>query len=280
MTPTKLRDKRATMKPHVLLLIAIAITAFSGCASDATPTPTLVPYVDIHAEYGKPFDLHLTNSALLFADDQPYRLDFTNMVSDSRCAVGNECLRPDVAVIEVTLTNLSSAAGSVTHNLFFDAGPSTTILGPFTVQVLALSPPVEQVTSPSDYVLTLLVISTPVVGRLDVRMTSSTTSAKTGDQVTYTASADGSRLPQYTLTVNGVVVGVLRYDGTLVRGAQTPIIELVAWEAGHSEASWTIKPLGPGSFNLQVLVTGEIVIGNEGEVVFAEGIGTDSLSVD
>jgi hypothetical protein len=282
MTPTKLRNKRATMKPRLLLLtaIAIAITAVSGCASDATPTPTLVPYVDLHSEHGKPFDLRLTNSAFLFAGDQTYRLDFTNMVSDSRCAIGNECLRPDVAVVEVTLTNLSSGAGSVTHSLFFDAGPSEAILGPFTVQVLAVAPAVEEVVSPSEYAVTLLVHVTPAADSLDVQMTSSGTSAKVGDHVTYTASASaaGFSRAQYILLVNGVIVGITHYDGTLSSSSRTPVIELIDWTANATSASWTIEVRADGAFEMEASILA-LVDGDQG-VVSAQGRDGAQLSVN
>lgn len=268
------------MKFHSLLLLAIAITAFSGCANDATPTPTLGPYVDFLPEDGKPFDLGLTNSAFLLAGDQPYRLDFTNMVSDSRCVVGSECLRPDVAVIEVTLTNLSSGAGSVTHNLFFDDGPSEAVLGPFTVQVLALAPAVEEVASPSEYVVTLIVHVTPESDSLDVQMTSSATSSKVGDQVTYTASASASELlrAQYTLSINGVVVGITRYDSTLSRSSRTPVIELIAWTADSTSASWIVLLHAEGEFMVEASILGSVAQG--AGVMSARGTASSPLSVD
>lgn len=268
------------MNFRLLLLIAIAIAAFSGCASDATPTPTLGPFVDFHPEYGKPFDLQLTNSAFLFSDQQPYRFDFTNIVSDSRCPVGTECLRPDVAVIEVTLTNLAQGGAAETHNLFFDAGPSEAIAGPFTVQVLAIAPSVEEVTSPSDYIVTLLVHTTPEVDSLDVRVTSSTTMSQVGDQVTYTASAGGAEFSraQYTLLVNGVVVGVTRYDGTLSRSSQTPVTELVDWTADATSASWTIEVLAEGEFEMEASILASV--DGDPRVTSARGAASTPLSVN
>jgi hypothetical protein len=212
----------------------------------------------MYLELGNPFNLPLTNSALLSTNDQPYRLDFTNIVSDSRCPVGTECLRPDVAIVEVTLTDLGTNADPVTHLLFFDSGPSETIVGPFTIQVLALAPPAEQVRSPDDYLLTLVAKAIPTASNLDVQMISSATNVQVGDRVTYTATAAGVSRAQYTLTVNGVVVGITRFDGALIREAQTQMVELIDWTADASSASWTVEVLAVGEFQMEASISGSV----------------------
>jgi hypothetical protein len=269
------------MKRSLLLVAAIAITAISACADQATPTPTLAPNVDIHP-YGVPFDLRVADSAFLFADGEPYRLDLASIASDSRCPAAAECLRPDVAVIEVTLTDLAPNGGTETHNLFFDSGRSEAAVGPFTVQVLELTPTVGEVTSPADYVVTLLTHETPAEKSLDVQVGSSATRAQVRDRVTYTARASSATGPlshaQYTLTASNAVVGITRDDGTLTRGSQTAVIELVEWTADDEGASWTIEVLSVGEFEMEVSILASIAGGQS--VVWGQGGDSASLSVN
>jgi hypothetical protein len=244
------------MKLTLAILATLTALFFAACSSsdEPDPTPTLGASVDLHVERGKPFDLRISNSALLLADGDPYRLDFTNVIADSRCPADGECLRPDVAIFEFTLTDLDSDDGSTIHQMFFDAGPSEAVVGPFTVQLLAVTPTVEDASSPSDYVLTLLAGVTPEPSSLIVNMTSTATSATTGDRVTYTLNVEGVSRPQYTLTTGGALLGIVRHDGTLTRGSQTPVFDLLDWSADETHASWTVEVLSPGEFQIQAAV--------------------------
>ncbi len=257
------------MKLRLLLLTTVVIAAAAACVNDSTPT--LDSSLESAVQHGKPFNLHLANSVVVFANGQSYRLDFTKVVGDSRCAVGEDCLRPNAVILEVSLANLSTSDEATVHTLFFDSGLSEGIVGPFTVQILGIAPTIEKMSSSDDYVITLTANITPVGNSLDVKMTSTSTNVNVGDLVTYTASAVDAGSVQYSLMLESIVVGVLRQDGTLVRGSQTPVIELIEWAAGPSEASWTIRPLYAGSFRIQVAVTGEVLVGDKGEFSFVQG---------
>jgi hypothetical protein len=265
------------MKSRLLFLNMVAVTLVAACGTNVTPTPTLAPLVDLHVADHEPFDLRLTNSALLFADDQPYRLDFTSVLADSRCPVGAECLRPDAAIFDITLSDLGADGGTESYQLFFDSGPSEGIVGPFTVQILAITPDVEEVHSPSDYVVTLVVSTTPVEASIDVHMASSASTVVSGDRVTYTASATGLARAQYTLSVDGVIVGITRHDGTLTRNSQTPVIELIDWSADATNASWTIEVRSPGAFVMEASIIGKD--GGEEGSGSATGSGSAALTV-
>ena len=251
-----------TIKSRLLLLATISIISTVACSNTATPTITSLPnsmpnsLPGLEIEHGKQFDLQLSNSALLSANDQKYLLSFTNVLADSRCPVGTECLRPDTAIIEVTLTELGTNANPVAHLLFVDPGTSEFAAGPFTLQVLALHPPVEKVSSSENYFLTLLASITSKAPSFAVDFTSSTKAAKVGDQVIYKTTAAGLSRAHYTLTMDSVVIGITSFDGNLVRGPQTPIVKLVAWSADSISASWTIEILATGSFTLESSIFG------------------------
>ena len=251
-----------TIQLRLLLLATIIITNTVACSNNVTPALTPIPtstpnsLPDLEIEHGKRFDLQLSNSTLLSANGQTYLLSFTNVLADSRCPIGTECLRPDTAIIEVALTDLGSDANPVAHLLFLDPGTSDFAAGPFTLQVLALYPPVEKVSSSEDYSLTLLASITPKPSSLDVDFTSSTMTAKVGDQVIYKATAAGLSRAHYTLTMDSVVIGITSFDGSLVRGAQTPIAKLVASSSDSISASWTIEVLAAGSFTMEGSILG------------------------
>jgi hypothetical protein len=242
------------MKLRLMFLTIIVVTSVAGCGANMTPSPTMEPQVDRPSTLGEPFTLHPSNSAFLEAGGQPYLLDFKKVLADSRCPVGIECLRPDAAIIEVTLSGPGFGSGTESYQLFFDSGPSEGIVGPFTVQILAITPDVEHVMSPSDYAIHLVVRASPVEANIDVQMTSSASIAVVGDRVTYTVSAAGLAHAQYTLSVNGVIVGIMQHDGTLTRDSQTPVIELLDWSADASNASWTIDVLTAGTFVMEASI--------------------------
>ena len=266
------------MQLHLLFLTIIAAALVTACGSNVAPTPKLESQIDLHATLGEPFTLHPSGSALLEAGEQRYRFDLKNILADSRCPSGTECLRPNIAIIEVTLTGLGLEASTEPYQLFFDPGSSEEVVGPFTVQILAITPDVEHVEFSSDYAISLLVTATPVEASLDVHMTSSASFASVGERVIYTASAVGLAHAQYTLSVNGAVVGIMRHDGTLRRSSQTLVIELVDWSANATNASWTIEVLTPGVFVMEASILA-LDGGGHGSQSVA-GAGRETLTVE
>jgi hypothetical protein len=263
----------------------LLITLLGACAAEPTPTPTPTPrpQVDIHVSAEEPFVLGLGDSAFLFANDHPYRLDFDGVVGDSRCPVGSECLRPDVAILEFTLTDFDSSEEPVAQQLFFDSGQSSAPIGPFSIQILSLLPRVEDVDSPDLYRVTLLSNVTPENPspvELDIAMTASTQTAAVGDRVAYTASAAGAGRAQYSLLLNQAVVGILRYDGKLARGPQTSVIDLVEWEVDEHGARWVITPLVEGEFVVDIVVRGAIEVSTTAENRFIAGKRAGTLTVE
>jgi hypothetical protein len=242
------------MQVHLLFLTIIAAVLVTACGDYVTPTPKLEPQIDLHPALGEPFTLHPSDSALLETGEKRYRFDLKKVLADSRCPAGTECLRPNIAIIEIALTSLGLEGRAESYELFFDPGPSEGVVGPFTVQILAITPDVEHVESSFDYAISLLVTATPTDANLDVHMTSTASIAAVGDSVTYGASAAGLAHAQYTLSVNGAVVGITRHDGTLTRSSQTPVIELVGWSADSTNASWTIQVLTPGVFVMEASI--------------------------
>ena len=257
-------------------LLTVLATLLTIAACSPGPTPTLAPNTDLHPELGKPFDLRIGDSA--FIDAVGYRIDVKGVPSDSRCPDEGECLQPDVAIVAIEVRE-TAASEPRPHQIFFDPGTSVTTIGGYDIQVLELRPPFDEVRGPADYVVTLLVTRTQPDLILDPRMTSTSGSVRTGGEVTFTASADGSGLAQYTLTANEAVIGISRYDGTLVRGSQSPVIELVSWTADAQQATWTVRMLNTGRFTMTASVSGEVPIGG-GAFAFAHGAASAQLTVE
>lgn len=258
-----------------LLVIPVLVLAMAACSSSATPTPTLSPNADLHPTLGEPFVMRIGNSA--FIDANGYRIDFVSVPSDSRCPKDAQCMQPDVALIGLKVRE-SATADAVSHNVFFDSSPSTETVGAYTIQVLGLQPRIEDVTDSANYVVTLLVTKPVDAPTLNPQVSYSASSAHPGDEVTFTAKSDGSGLTQYTLLANNVVIGILRYDGTLARGSQAPAIELAKWSADANQASWTIKSQDASDLTMTVEVSGKAKADSGGDA-FISGSATMHLSI-
>ena len=261
------------MPRTALSVLALAcLVVLAACGKDPTPTPSL----DLHPEMGKPFEMRIGDAA--FIDAQGYRVTFKSIESDSRCPPNGQCLHPDVAIIVLEIRPTASS-DAVEHKVFFDSGTSVESIEGYDVQILKLEPQVDKVKSPSDYVMTLVITKPTGTPTINPHVSYDRNYAKVGDVVTFTASSDGAGLAQYTLEASDVVVAILRYDGTLVRGPQTPVIELVDWSADADQATWKIKMLGAGVFSMKATVTGEVPIG-DGAYCFTFGNASTFLTVE
>lgn len=253
----------------LVILLTFTLTALAGCESDErsptppeltpTPTPTLRPHADLHTFLGEPFEMRLPRYSAYVGDE--FRVDFKSILADSRCPIDAACLVPNLAIIELGVLE-STSSTVATHQVFFDSGASVTTIGGYDIQVLALEPAAAEVTSPTDYRLTLLVTETPSLAPVDVDLTISTNDTTVGAPITIAANLAGTTHTQYMLLVEQAVVSVVRHDGTQVRGSQTPVIELRAANVHEGVSTWSIVGMEPDIYNFRVIVSGEAVDGS------------------
>lgn len=105
------------------------------------------------------------------------------------------------------------------------------------------------------------------------------TEVRVGDEFTVTTDAGGSGIPQYTLTLGGDLIAVTRYDGTLVADTPNDQFELSGWIAGPNEATWTVRALAAGEFEVRVFVSGEVGITPMGPFSFTSDSESFQLTV-
>lgn len=92
-----------------------------------------------------------------------------------------------------------------------------------------------------------------------------------GETVKVHTDSAGAGIPQYTLSVNGIVVSIIKWDGAFVQGNSSNIAEVASWESGPSSAEWHLKIHEPGDHLVTISVTGEVGAAPTGPFYFTSG---------
>ena len=79
-----------------------------------------------------------------------------------------------------------------------------------------------------------------------------------GETLTVHTDSGGSGIPQFTLSVDGVSISVVRWDGILVQESPSQVVEVVSWTAESMSAVWELKALQPGDHTIHLWVSGEV----------------------
>ena len=148
-------DALATVALTAVVLLVAACGGGDPTATPNPPTPTASR--DLFPTLGEPFEMRIGNS--VFIDAEGYRIDFTDVVSDSRCAVGVECVTAGRAVIELSIREAAAVPDALHLLAIGDAGPEPTAVdvGPYNIALEALAPQPHADGRELDYVATLVV---------------------------------------------------------------------------------------------------------------------------
>ena len=150
------------------------------------------------------------------------------------------------SLFAVALTASIAACGG-------DADDPTATVSPTDTTLAAASPTVEPFRT-----LTLQASLAPPV-------------VTAGGLVTVRTDSGGSGIPQYSLSVDDVVVSVIRWDNVLVQQNPSDTVEVVSWEAGGSTAEWELRIHEPGDHTVSLFVSGEVGASAGGPFYFTHG---------
>jgi hypothetical protein len=123
--------------PAVILTAITLIAACSSDGSDASPTTTPVPQQTTQAAPGETVTLAPGQSVGI--DGEDIELAFYQVVDESRCPEGAQCITAGTATVLMSLTGPDFDSGQIS---FFvpPGGSSTAVAGPYDVNLIALEP--------------------------------------------------------------------------------------------------------------------------------------------
>ncbi len=134
------RHARTLLRFGLPVVILTAITLIAACSSDepdAPPTVTPVPQQTTRAAPGETVTLAPGQSAEI--DGENVELAFYQVVDESRCPAGAQCITAGTATVLMSLTGSDFDSGQIS---FFvpPGGSSTAVAGPYDVNLIALEP--------------------------------------------------------------------------------------------------------------------------------------------
>lgn len=95
-----------------------------------------------------------------------------------------------------------------------------------------------------------------------------------GESLTVRTDSGGSKIPRYTLSVDGVEVAVTRWDGTLVKEKISGVVNVLSWTASADFATWELQALVTGDHTVTIHVSGEVAAVANGASQFNSGSQT------
>ena len=125
------------MDARVGIVAMACLAAFAGCAATPAAAPGAAPPGAVPPSTGAEIQLQAGQSTRVVAAS--FKIAFTGVAADSRCAKGETCIWEGSATVQLTVTSAAGAQDLELHTAA-RSGPRAAAYGEWVIRLVALEP--------------------------------------------------------------------------------------------------------------------------------------------